>query len=213
MRVIVLSGFLGSGKTTALLQMAKCLVRHEQPQPGQAAVAVVENEIGSFSIDGAALAELQMDVTELVSGCVCCTLAASLVESVIRIRDQVAPTWLIIEATGLAAASEIVQQLEQWVEGLKGIRTVIIADTERLSLLYTVATPLITRQLEAADYIWLSKTDLATPEQLQEALNIIYAHNSLAPVYRRPINSDIPQDELMEILGIQPGSSCGFCDS
>ncbi|MDR2957199.1 MAG: hypothetical protein LBU61_03325, partial [Coriobacteriales bacterium] len=94
MRVIVLGGFLGSGKTTILLQLARRIVDKYQPSK-EYPVVVIENEVGEISIDSELMGAFQ--VTELIAGCICCTLSSDLTKSVITITETYDPEFIIIE--------------------------------------------------------------------------------------------------------------------
>ena len=102
MRIIILGGFLGSGKTSVLLQLARHLVKRERATSGGVKVAIIENEVGDVGIDDKVLVNEGFSVKNLFAGCACCSLAGELVYSIRMIQKELNPEWLIIEATGIA---------------------------------------------------------------------------------------------------------------
>lgn len=105
MNCLVVAGFLGSGKTTFILNLARKLSR----KGGK--VAILENEVGTAPIDGAVLKQHGLVVKELFAGCVCCSLQQDLVAAVEEIRGEVKPDVLLIEPTGIAAPGMVVHTL------------------------------------------------------------------------------------------------------
>ena len=99
--VLCIAGFLGSGKTTVLLEVARAMAEDG------AQLAVIENEIGEVGIDGGYVREQGLPVQELFGGCICCTLQAGLVETLRAVESRYEPDWVIIEPTGLAAPGDI----------------------------------------------------------------------------------------------------------
>jgi G3E family GTPase len=95
--VLCIAGFLGSGKTTVLLEVARVMAEDGLK------LAVVENEIGEVGIDGSYVRDQGLPVQELFGGCICCTLQAGLAETLLAVESDHDPDWVIIEPTGLAA--------------------------------------------------------------------------------------------------------------
>ena len=101
MNVLCIAGFLGSGKTTIVLEVTRALA------DSGARLAIIENEIGEVGIDGGYVREQGLPVQELFGGCICCTLTAGLVETLREVEARYEPDWVIIEPTGLAAPADI----------------------------------------------------------------------------------------------------------
>lgn len=101
MKVLILGGFLGSGKTSLLLQLAYYMTGHLSGDK-KYQVVILENEIGEEGIDDKLLRGNGYQVENLFSGCACCTLSGELLSSVSNIEKQLQPQWLILETTGLA---------------------------------------------------------------------------------------------------------------
>ena len=108
MKTIILGGFLGSGKTTVLLQLAKYITA----KPDFPQVVILENEIGAVGVDNEILEGAALAVESVFSGCICCTGAVDLIDAVQTIESQYEPDWLIVEATGMAQPSSIQTNLK-----------------------------------------------------------------------------------------------------
>jgi len=101
MDVLLVSGFLGAGKTTLI----KHLLTSEIGWIGK--VAVIVNEVGEVGIDGTLLSGQNVDMVELTSGCICCTIQTDFIKAVQEIRDRVDPDFLVVEATGVAQPGDM----------------------------------------------------------------------------------------------------------
>jgi G3E family GTPase len=163
--VLCIAGFLGSGKTTVLLEVARALTE------GGARVAVIENEVGEVGIDGGYVREQGLPVRELFGGCICCTLQVGLVETLGDVREDFEPDWVIIEPTGLAAPGDILGLVVDHVPDLDVIRVLTIVDAERWPMLLEVIEPLITSQLASADVVAVNKVDAVGGEALTAVLD------------------------------------------
>lgn len=169
MNALCIAGFLGSGKTTILLQAARALA-----QDGST-LAVIENEIGEVGIDGGYVREQGLPVQELFGGCICCTLQIGLVETLLTLRETYDPDWVIIEPTGLAAPGDILGLLADNVPGLAGVRVLTIVDAVRWPMLLEVVEPLVTAQLQSADVVAVNKVDEVDEAALVAVLDSVRA--------------------------------------
>ncbi len=106
MKILTLGGFLGSGKTSILLQLAHYIVDNSLKSKKNI-VAIIENEIGQVGIDDKVLKEKGYNVKDIFSGCVCCSLSGELIAGIQKIHKETDPEWIIIEATGVAMPSNI----------------------------------------------------------------------------------------------------------
>lgn len=163
MKVIILGGFLGSGKTTVILQLAKYLVeRSEQANR----VVILENEIGAVGVDDMLLRGSGYKVSELFSGCACCSMAGELRGNVRLLKKEMDPEWLLLEATGLAYPGRIKETLDPILEQPAHILTVV--DAQRLRRILMPAADLVDGQLECADHVLINKIDLVDESDLPE---------------------------------------------
>ncbi|HTX69964.1 MAG TPA: GTP-binding protein [Thermoleophilia bacterium] len=169
MNVLCIAGFLGSGKTTVLLEVARAFVEDGS------SLAVIENEIGEVGIDGGYVREQGLPVRELFGGCICCTLQAGLVETLRAVRDTYDPDWVVIEPTGLAAPSDILGLVVDHVPDLDTVRVLTVVDAARWPMLLEVVEPLVTAQLESADVVAINKMDAVHEEELASVLASVRA--------------------------------------
>jgi G3E family GTPase len=165
--VLCIAGFLGSGKTTILLEVARALAGDG------ASLAVIENEIGEVGVDGGYVREQGLPVRELFGGCICCTLQVGLVETLISVREAYAPEWVIIEPTGLAAPGDILGLVVDNVPDLDVVRVLTIVDAARWPMLLEVVEPLVTSQLQSADVVAVNKVDEVDEEALAAVLRSV----------------------------------------
>ncbi len=167
MKVIILGGFLGSGKTTFLLELAKHL--SEKYKDEKTPLAIIENEIGEVSVDGALLNNYK--VKELSSGCVCCTLAGDLTLAVKEIEESYSPHYIVIEATGMAYPDKIAQTVKQYATD--DVSTICLADAQRWDELMDYMDVFVKSQLKGAEVILLNKCDLVSSDVSERIANEI----------------------------------------
>lgn len=164
MKVNLLFGFLGSGKTT--------LAKHLLAERGTIVkTAIIVNEFGEVGVDGDILRGNNIDVVELNSGCLCCTLRGSLLMAVEELRDKAKVERIIVEATGIAQPSELLESLaEASAKGGIDIGPLVtVVDCAKFAKLESMLGDFYLDQIETADLLVANKIDLATPEQLTAA--------------------------------------------
>ena len=189
MKLYIFSGFLGSGKTLSIISFAQYLTKDakEGDDSGAKKLAVLENEIGKVNFDDTLLKGSNLEVLNLLSGCICCTLTTDLIETLNELNERYSPENVIFEPTGLAFPDRIVENVEKHAENIETIKTITIADAERWDKLFIVTPMLIEAQLKAADIILLNKVDLI--------------ENSLDSI-REKINELNPDAEVFEISAL-----------
>jgi G3E family GTPase len=165
MKVQIVSGFLGAGKTT----LVKQLLAKAGPE-----TAVLVNEYGELGIDGALLEGENVDLLELPSGCICCSLKADLVKGINELYQKAKPKLLIIEPSGIATLSGILEALSSplivaAVE-FDAIITVVEPDVFLENQEYAVFGTFFKDQLGNADIILVNKCDLNSPEKVAQAI-------------------------------------------
>jgi G3E family GTPase len=172
MRLLLFTGFLGSGKTTLVIKLAKFAVERGKK------VAILVNEIGEVGIDNQLMRQLDLNVWELLNGCICCTLSADLVTTLQQLDSDYSPDLVIVEPSGAADPRSILSLLPYYRgTPLESIQTISILDPLRLEVLSEVVTPLIISQIQHADLILLSKCDQAKPEEMDFAHRVAQDHN------------------------------------
>ena len=178
MKFLIVGGFLGSGKTSFILEFARYLVQTR----GVRKVAVLENEIGEIGVDDQVLRGSGYRVKGMFDGCVCCTMAGELLINVRLIQQDYAPEWIIMEPTGMAFPGSIRRNLQDTL-GLRP-EIVCLADAQRWQKLLKPLEHLLSLQLKEADLILINKSDLAGPEELDQAESSIRQFNTRAGIAR-----------------------------
>jgi G3E family GTPase len=181
MKILLLGGFLGSGKTSILLQLAKHIIAKEG-KTGSTTVMIIENEIGDVGVDDKLLTSQGLAVKELFSGCACCTSTGDLLMDIKKIRDEINPEWIIIEATGVAYPRQIRESVETYFK--IPVKILCIADAKRWKRLRNAMSQLIEAQLELADCILLNKVDLIDDETADAVVADIRTFNKTAVIHK-----------------------------
>jgi G3E family GTPase len=179
MKIIILGGFLGSGKTTIIMQMAKYMIRFSSPS-SSVPVVILENEISEAGIDNQLLSQADFTVENIFSGCICCTSTASLCDSVKTIEKRYHPDWLLIEATGMAYPDNIRKVIQENTSFSAGI--LAIADAKRWKRVVNAMRNFVVSQLTDADVILISKIDLVSEDTLAAVRQEIQAFNTTAEI-------------------------------
>ncbi len=191
--VTVLTGYLGAGKTTLLNR----ILTHEHGKK----VAVIVNEFGEVGIDNQLVVDTDEEIFEMNNGCICCTVRGDLIRiigNLMKRRDKF--DHLVIETTGLADPAPVIQTFfvdEDMREKLNLDAVVTMVDTKHIWEHWDADEA--QEQIAFADVILLNKTDLATPEQLDDLEGRIRGMNAMAKIYRTQ-NAELGMDAL---LGVQ----------
>lgn len=166
MQMILVTGFLGSGKTT--------LVRELLAQAGRTGLrtAVIVNEFGEIGIDGAILNEGSVDTIELSNGCLCCTLRGSAEAALAQLMSRPGLDRIVIEASGAAAPLDLLALLRHQAELNRAAigPHVGVIDASRYLALDGMLGEFLDRQIQDADVLVLNKSDLVSTDELQEVL-------------------------------------------
>jgi G3E family GTPase len=195
MHLLLFSGFLGSGKTSFIIPLSNGAV-----QSGHR-VAIVVNEIGEIGIDNQLMRQLSLNVWELVAGCICCTLSGDLVATLQKLDSDYVPDLVIVEASGAADPRNVLSALPYYRgRPLSSVRTVSVLDPLRLSMLIEVMSPLITSQIQHADLIIVSKTDLATTDQISFASRTAREINPTARIVSAAARGHLEAELISELL-------------
>jgi len=160
MKLLSICGFLASGKTTLILELAKRL------QPVHKKIVIIENEIGQIGIDDKYLRENGLEVQELFGGCICCSLSADLVTTLEKIETSYHPDLVILEATGVARPEDLASSVSKYCSVVEDNLVLTIVDGVRFDMLLEVVEPLITAQIEAADIIAVNKIDVMDENEI-----------------------------------------------
>ncbi len=154
MIVCQIVGFLGSGKTTLLVQLGSELGKEGKK------VAIIVNEIGEIGVDGAVIDSFGFQSVELTEGCICCTLAGSLQNTLKIISKEYQPDLIIIEPTGIALPNIIKKMVRIAMVGEDAMYTIGIVDAFRAEKLFKEAETFCRTQIDGADIVAINKIDL-----------------------------------------------------
>lgn len=188
MKVLIFSGFLGSGKTSALLPLARYIVESSTSDK-ENKVMILENEVGEVGIDDAFLRSGGFKVDNLFSGCACCTVSGELVTAASRLQREYDPDWLILETTGVAYPKKIQENLEHALK--MPARIGVLVDASRWKRLLMPMHDLLSGQIIGSDAVLVNKIDLVDEETLNKVNsdirgfepNAVISHiSALAPV-------------------------------
>ncbi|HQN76296.1 MAG TPA: GTP-binding protein [Methanomassiliicoccales archaeon] len=164
MDMIVIAGFLGSGKTTLILNSVGQITERTGKK-----VAMIVNDFGNIGIDGKVMEKYGLKVQELPRGCICCTLGPSFLDTVRTIHDMYDPDLVIVEPSGIADPDSILATMEHYRgRPLGKINTVILLDAVRFPLLVQAMKIPMTKQLHSADMVLLTKTDEVDEDRLKD---------------------------------------------
>lgn len=188
MLALVIAGPLGAGKTSLILDLSR---RIQASRAGR--VGIIENEAGKIDIDSVWLRNQGMEVRELYSGCICCSLRNSLETTVSEFIASYSPEVLIVEPSGIAGPDSVVSTLKQTLSRDWEIKTLYLLDIPRVQRL-TRLSPFFPRCLESADALIPTKLDLAGPEEIDAAYALIRS------VYEGPIISAVHLDRILDLL-------------
>ncbi len=181
-KIDIFSGFLGAGKTTLIKKLLKEAYKGEQ-------VVLIENEFGEIGIDGGFLKEAGVEIREMNSGCICCSLVGDFGTALKEVIAKYEPQRIVIEPSGVGKLSDVikaVQKIENEVEiKLNSFTTVV--DATKCRMYMKNFGEFFSNQIEYAGTVILSRTDKASEEKIATALEIIRGLNQTAAVITTPI--------------------------
>ena len=176
MKVLVVSGFLGAGKTTFIRELARRI---------EGSVVVLENEFGEVGVDGALLRDAPVDVVELAQGCICCTMRTDFLRAVDEIGRRYHPDVLLIEPTGIGSLSLILKSLPAG-EGVELAPPVTIVDAESFGDYIEVFGDFYRDQIAGASTLVVTKSEVLSPGERDTVLEALAALNPKAGIVLPP---------------------------
>jgi G3E family GTPase len=187
---LIITGFLGSGKTTLVRRLAELANKKGQK------VAILVNEIGDIGIDDQFMRRLGLNVWELLGGCICCSLAGDLPGTLLKVQEDFSPDLILVEPTGAADPRNLTKALDGYHgRPWKSLIRAALLDPLRIEMLMEVVTPLITATAQQADLILITKADKASEGELAYALEVARDINPEAPLHKisakRGISSEV----------------------
>lgn len=181
-KIDIFSGFLGAGKTTLIKKLLKEAYSGEQ-------VVLIENEFGEIGIDGGFLKEAGIEIREMNSGCICCSLVGDFGEALKEVIQKYQPDRIIIESSGVGKLSDVIKAVKK-VEGEVDIKLnsfTTLVDVMKCKMYMKNFGEFFSNQIEYAGTIILSRTDKSTEEKVIAALQLIRGLNKSAAVITTPI--------------------------
>ena len=181
-KIDVFSGFLGAGKTTLIKKLLK------EALDGSKTV-LIENEFGEIGIDGGFLKEAGIEIKEMNSGCICCSLVGDFGSSLKEVIETYAPERILIEPSGVGKLSDVLKAVENVAANLnvKVNSAVAVVDASKAKMYIKNFGEFFINQIAFAGTIILSRTDKVSAEKLAECVALIREHNAKATIITTPL--------------------------
>ena len=175
-KIDIFSGFLGAGKTTLIKKLIKEAYNGEK-------LVLIENEFGEIGIDGGFMQEAGIQVNEMNSGCICCSLVGDFAEALKKVKKEYAPDRILIEPSGVGKLSDVIRA----VEGVTDESTLLnsfcaVADAKKCKMYMKNFGEFYNDQIEHASCIILSHTASLPEDKLSECVKLIREHNENAQI-------------------------------
>ena len=193
-KVDIISGFLGAGKTTLIKHLLAHVYAGEN-------VVLIENEFGEIGIDGGFLKEAGIEIREMNSGCICCSLVGDFATSLKEVVDRYNPDRILIEPSGVGKLSDVVKAVENVKDelSLEICYKVAVIDVTKCKMYLKNFGEFYKNQIESANTVIFSRTDIAKAEKVEEALNLVKELNGAAAVITTPV-SELEDSVLISAL-------------
>ena len=192
-KIDIFSGFLGAGKTTLIKKLITDAYKGEQ-------LVLIENEFGEIGIDGGFLADAGIRINEMNSGCICCSLVGDFRKALAQVISEYHPDRILIEPSGVGKLSDVIRAVEgAATEGavLNGFTTVV--DAGKCKMYMKNFGEFFNDQVENAGCIIVSHADSTPAKKVEEAVELLRAHNATAVIVSTPWNQ-LTGDQLREAM-------------
>ena len=175
-KIDIFSGFLGAGKTTLIKKLIKEAYAGEK-------VVLIENEFGEIGIDGGFLADAGIEITEMNSGCICCSLVGDFSKALVKVLEEYAPDRIIIEPSGVGKLSDVIRAAKTAEEHGAVLNCfTTVADVNKCKMYMKNFGEFYNDQIKHASSIVLSHTQTAREEKIAECVSLLRQHNSDAVI-------------------------------
>ena len=193
-KIDVFSGFLGAGKTTLIKKLLK------EALDGSKTV-LIENEFGEIGIDGGFLKEAGIEIKEMNSGCICCSLVGDFGTSLKEVIETYAPERILIEPSGVGKLSDVLKAVEDVAADLQVQvnSAVAVVDASKAKMYIKNFGEFFINQIEFAGTIILSRTDKVNEAKLNECVQLIREHNAKATIITTPL-SELDGKAILETI-------------
>lgn len=214
-KIDIFSGFLGAGKTTLIKKLIQEAFQGEK-------LVLIENEFGEIGIDGGFMKEAGIQVTEMNSGCICCSLVGDFGTALQEVIEQYAPDRIIIEPSGVGKLSDVIKAVSGVMEDHQDVQLngyVTVADATKCKMYMKNFGEFYNDQIESAKTIVLSRTGKMSEEKLEAALPLIREKNAQASIITTPweemdgkqILGAIEQSNSLELELMKEEDVCPEC--
>lgn len=193
-KIDIISGFLGAGKTTLIKKLLSEAFQGEQ-------VVLIENEFGEIGIDGGFLKDSGIEIREMNSGCICCSLVGDFGKSLREVVDTYHPDRILIEPSGVGKLSDViraVQDVQDEIDAALNSFTTVV-DVTKCRIYRKNFGEFFSNQIEYAGAVILSRTDKAKPEKVEESVALLRELNAKAPFITTPI-AKLSGEKILETM-------------
>ena len=193
-KIDIISGFLGAGKTTLIKKLLKEAYADEQ-------VVLIENEFGEIGIDGGFLKEAGIQIREMNSGCICCSLVGDFGTSLKEVVDKYHPDRILIEPSGVGKLSDVIKA----VQGVQGDVDIVlnsyttVVDAKKCKMYMRNFGEFFDNQVEYAGAIIMSRTDIIDEKKAQQAMELLRGINAKAAIITTPIEK-LDGRKILEVM-------------
>ena len=180
-KIDIISGFLGAGKTTLIKKLLSEALKGEQ-------VVLIENEFGEIGIDGGFLKEAGIEIKEMNSGCICCSLVGDFGTSLKEVLKTYSPERILIEPSGVGKLSDVMKAVQNVIDEKEVMlnSAVAVVDASKCKMYLKNFGEFFVNQIEYAGTIILSRTGNISEEKLNQAIALIREHNTKATIITTP---------------------------
>ena len=181
-KVNVISGFLGAGKTTLIKKLLDEALKGEK-------IVLIENEFGEIGIDGGFLKDAGVEISEMNSGCICCSLVGDFGEALKKVMEQFHPDRILIEPSGVGKLSDVIRAVQDVAEQVPEMAlgcAVTVADASKAKVYMKNFGEFYANQVQYAGAIILSRTQKLDGEKLEAAVALLREKNEKAPIVTTP---------------------------
>ena len=193
-KIDIISGFLGAGKTTLIKKLLKEAFADEQ-------VVLIENEFGEIGIDGGFLKEAGIQIREMNSGCICCSLVGDLGTSLKEVVEKYHPDRILIEPSGVGKLSDVIKA----VQGVQGDVDIVlnsyttVVDAKKCKMYMRNFGEFFNNQVEYAGAVIMSRTDIVDEKKAQQAMELLREINGKAAIITTPIEK-LDGKKILEVM-------------
>ena len=193
-KIDIISGFLGAGKTTFIKKLLKEAIAGEK-------VVLIENEFGEIGIDGGFLKDSGIEIREMNSGCICCSLVGDFGRSLNEVLTKYTPDRVIIEPSGVGKLSDVMKAVCDVAGEIDVVLngSVTVVDAQKCKMYMKNFGEFFNNQIESAGTIVLSRTDVADADKVAQCVQMIREKNPKAAIVTTPIDK-LTGEQLLEII-------------